>query len=258
MSSEKWSTSITKIEPNNVQIRGYKVDDLIHKVSFTEVIFLILKGELPDKGQKQMMDAILVSSIDHGVTPPSALAARTVASTGASFNAALASGILAIAEFHGGAIEKCMIFLKQAVEKKKQENKTTEEMAALLVREALEKKQRLYGYGHRFHTQDPRTKCLIEVARDTGYFGEIIEMALAVKDSLHKERGKVLELNVDGAIASLLCEMDFTPELGNAFFVIARTPGLIAHVHEERTTQKKMRRIEPGAYNYAGPEDKTV
>lgn len=258
MGADKWRTSITKIEPNKVQIRGYSVHDLIQNVSFTETIYLILKGELPDAKQRQMLDAILVSSVDHGATPPSTLAARTVASTGAAFNSALATGVLSIAEFHGGAIEKCMVFLREAVERKNAERKTTEEIATVMVQEALKNKERLSGYGHRFHRQDPRTHCLIALSRETGYNGEYVAMALAVKESLYREKGITLELNVDGAIASLLCEMDFPPELGNAFFVMARIPGLVAHVYEEQTTQRVMRKIDPVAHYYDGPEDKRI
>jgi citrate synthase len=105
MSEDSWKTTITKIEPNKIVIRGYQVDQLMGKLSYPQIIFLLIKGELPNKSVGKMLDAILVSSVDHGVTPPSCQAAITAASTGASLNAALSAGILSINEFHGGAIE---------------------------------------------------------------------------------------------------------------------------------------------------------
>ncbi|MBN2366809.1 MAG: citryl-CoA lyase, partial [Calditrichaeota bacterium] len=115
MSGESWKTAVTKIEPNKIVVRGYRVNDLMGKLSYPGMIYLLIKGELPNENTGKMIDAILVSSVDHGVTPPSCQAAVTVASTGAALNASLASGILAINEYHGGAIEKSMQILREAV-----------------------------------------------------------------------------------------------------------------------------------------------
>src|SRR5438045_4411882 len=86
-------------------VRGHDIAQLMGRSSFGAAVFLILKGEMPDEKTARLMDAILVSSIDHGATPPSALAARTVASTGASLSASVAAGIMSINKHHGGAIE---------------------------------------------------------------------------------------------------------------------------------------------------------
>ena len=96
MADNTWKTSLTNIEPNKITVRGYPIDKLMGNVSFSQAIYLMLKGELPSENVGKMMDAMFVSSIDHGVTPPSTLSALTVASTGAAFNAALATGILSI------------------------------------------------------------------------------------------------------------------------------------------------------------------
>jgi citrate synthase len=108
MSDLHWKTSITKIQPNKVSIRGYPVDKLMGQISFAQVIFLVLTGEMPSPEVGKLVDAIFVSSVDHGASPPSVLAARTVASTGAELNASIASGVLAISRYHGGAIEDGM------------------------------------------------------------------------------------------------------------------------------------------------------
>ena len=108
MSDLHWKTSITKVQPNRVSIRGYPVDELMGRISFAQAIFLVLTGEMPSPEVGKLVDAIFVSSVDHGASPPSVLSARTVASTGAELNAAIASGVLAISRYHGGAIEEGM------------------------------------------------------------------------------------------------------------------------------------------------------
>ncbi len=94
MTDTSWKTAITQIEPNHVRLRGYDIGQLMGRIGFGSAVYLILRGELPDEKVGRLMDAILVSSIDHGVTPPSTLAARNVASTGGGLSGAAASGIL--------------------------------------------------------------------------------------------------------------------------------------------------------------------
>jgi citrate synthase len=218
---------------------------------------LAIKGELPNEREAKMIDAMLVSSIDHGVTPPSCLTARTIASAGAPLNAALAGGVLSISRHHGGAIEDSMNMIQEAVRRKREMSKKPEEMANLLLKEYKERDKRLPGFGHRIHTKDPRTIKLFQIGAELGIAGEYVEMARAIEDATEQTSGKRLPINVDGAIAALLCEMKFPSELANAFFILARIPGLIAHVHEELTKMKPMRFINPKEHEYNGiPERK--
>ena len=140
MRETTWKTSITQIKPNEVRLRGYRIDELMGKITFAQAIFLALKGELPDKNVADLLDAMLVSSIDHGATPPSALAARTVASTGADLNAAVAAGVLSINQFHGGAIYDCMGILMEGLERVEHTGKALDSVAGDLVREHKEAK----------------------------------------------------------------------------------------------------------------------
>jgi citrate synthase len=110
-----WTTAITQIEPNHVRVRGYDIAELMGNVSFGAMVYLIIRGELPDEKTGRLMDAILCSGIDHGATPPSALAARTVASTGANISAAVAAGIMCINQHHGGAMENCAKAMKEVL-----------------------------------------------------------------------------------------------------------------------------------------------
>lgn len=258
MKDDIWNTKITKVEPNKLTVRGYRLDELMGNVTFSQVIFLMIKGELPDTRTARMLDAILVASIDHGVTPPSCIAARTVASVGSPLNAALAGGILAISKHHGGAIEDSMRLLLGAVARKRDAGLAEREAAEAVVRESRESRRRLPGFGHRIHTNDPRTLRLSRIASELGVAGEYVAMANALADAIEKASGKRLPINVDGMVAALLCELDVIPELANAFFIMARVPGLVAHIYEEQTTMKPMRHIDTKKHVYDGPDERKV
>ncbi len=258
MTEETWSQPITRIEPNQVAVRGYRIDELMGRVPFAHVVYLVLKGELPSEAQGRVMDAILVSSVDHGATPPSALAARTVASGGAPLTTGIAAGIMTINRHHGGAIEDCMNVLQETVARKRAKGQDALTAARELMAEYREQKKRVPGYGHRVHTDDPRTKKLFAICEQEGVAGEYIEMGRALRQAMKESLGKDLPMNVDGAIAAVLCELDFAPEMGNGLFAIARTVGLTAHVFDEITAQRPMRRISPTAQEYSGPPEREL
>lgn len=256
MSDLAWKSAITKVEPNKLVVRGYRLDELIGKVSYAQMVYLLFKGELPSPQVGRVIEAILVSSVDHGTTPPSVLSAITVASTGAPLNAAVAAGILSISKFHGGAIEDCMHILQQAKKLMDEKGLNYEQAAAQVITEFREAKKRLSGFGHRIHNNDPRTKKLFQLAEENGVTGDYVKLALTFVEQLEKITGKHLPLNVDGAIAALLCELEIDPLLANAFFMIARVPGIVAHVYEEKTRYKPMRKIHPTEVEYDGPEER--
>lgn len=250
-----WTTAITKIEPNKVAVRGHDIAGLMGKVSFGAAVYLILKGELPDERVGKLMDAILVSSIDHGATPPSALAARTVASTGASLSQSVAAGIMSINKHHGGAIEDCANLLASLLKRARDEKISLDEAATRLVAEVKASGARISGFGHRIHTKDPRTSKLFELAAEAGLkenpttrigAARAIERAFAAIN-------KPLPINVDGALGAILSDLGLDPKIFNGIFMIARTPGLVAHVNEEQTREKPMRRIDPVNHAYDGP-----
>ena len=258
MSSETWKTSITKIQPNEVRVRGYRLDELMGRISFGQAVYLVLKGELPPENVGNMINAILVSSIDHGTTPPSVMAARTVASTGAPLNAAVASGVLAISRFHGGAIEDCMAALLQTNEKHELKQISIDQAAEEIVEEYRQTGKRISGFGHRLHTEDPRTQRLFALAQKWQIGERFIAIARAIEAALEKQLGRKLPINVDGAIAAILCELEFPPQLANAFFMMARVPGLVAHIFEEQTRERPMRVIDPKGAEYDGPESRSL
>ncbi len=256
MSDLHWKTAITEVMPNQVRVRGYPVDGLIGRISFSQAIYLVLKGEMPSAEIGRLVDAIFVSSVDHGASPPSALAARTVASTGSELNACIAAGVLAISRFHGGAIEEAMRLFMRIARLIAEQKEPVDAAARAVLEEMRRSHQRAAGFGHRIHTQDPRTGRLFGLASELKLAGRHVDIARTVETILAETLGKPLPINVDGAIAALLCDLGFPPEIGNAFFIIARTAGLTAHIQEEKMRMRPMRKIHPTDHSYDGPRVK--
>lgn len=229
MSEKMWKTRISTHIDKKAYVRGYELEELIGNLTFTEAIYLVLKGELPTEKEKKMLDIIFVSIIEHSIAPPSVLAARSVISGGNSLHVGVGAGVLAFGEAHGGALEDAMKFFQENV------NKNPEEV----VKEYLTNKKRIAGFGHKFFKDfDPRTKKILEYAKKLDFYGKYVKFAIEVEKAIEKIKGKKLVMNVDGAIASVVSEMGFDWRLGKGFFIIGRIPGLVAHAYEELVYEK--------------------
>ena len=256
----KWRTALTCIEPNKILVRGYPLDEIMGRLTFGEAIYLLLTGEVPSPGISSLMEALLISFIDHGATPPSTLAARNTATTGAPLRACVAAGVLGFGQFHGGDIESCMHFLDEGLERVHR-GETYHEAATALVQKYAAAGEPLPGFGHRFHTRDPRAARLFQMALELELEGEHVRLLRTVERVLasrEAEIGRTLPVTVDGAIAAISADLGFAYELGNAVFLISRLPGLIAHAHEERTRQSPMRQIEPKDEAYDGASERRL
>ncbi len=254
MAQENWKTGITDIGPGKIRVKGYSITDIMEKLSYAEVVYLILKGELPSKAEAALMNAILVASVDHGASPPSALGTRTVMSGGNSLNAAIAGGVLVIGDTHGGAIEQAAKIMQDWAQK----NGDVATIANGLVDWMKEHKKRMPGFGHRLHKVDPRTGKLFEIAERHGYGGRHIGLCRAIETALTKKTGRTLPINVDGAIAAVISDMGFDWRLGKGFFIISRVPGLLAHAYEEMTRERPMRTLGPPPFEYDGPGEREI
>jgi citrate synthase len=259
-SPNQWATAITDIHPNRILIRGYPVDELMGRLSFAEGIYLLLRGELPTPAIGRLFGAVLVSSLDHGITPPSTIAARNVATTGASLRDCVSAGVAGFGQYHGGDIESCMRFLAEGLAEVRSGASYTE-AAKRLVNRCLGLNNPPPGFGHRIHSRDPRATRLLELAHDLELDGEhvrlIREMEWALEARPDRD-ARPLPLNIDGAIAAVCGDLGFDPDLGNALFIIARTPGLIAHAHEERQRQQPMRQVDSKDCVYDGPPERRL
>jgi citrate synthase len=257
MDALPWQTAITRITPDEIRIRGYPLTELMGRVSFAETVYLLFQGDLPTAEQARLLEVILLSVIDHGVTPPSTQAARTVTCTGAPLVSAVAAGMLAISEYHGGAVEVAMeLFYDTA--RRWEAGEELESIVANVLSEYKAAKRRLPGYGHRIHTDDPRTGRLLDLAHELGLCGQFVTIAEAYAKALVQTIRQHLPLNVDGTIAALLCGLGFPTEVGSLVFVIGRVPGLAAHVYEERTRQRPMRTINFTQAEYDGPAERVL
>jgi citryl-CoA lyase len=258
--SSTWKTSLTKIEQNRVVIRGYHVDELMGRLGFAEAIYLLLAGELPTPAIGKMVGAILVSSVDHGATPPSTIVARNVATTGAPLRNAVAAGVLSFGTHHGGDVEAAMRFLDRGLDLI-EEGYSLQRAADEIVDECARMGDRPPGFGHRLHTRDPRATRLMQLAIELELDGDHIRLMQVIERMLASKRGpkgEPMPMNVDGAIAAVCGDLGLDYEFGNALFIISRVPGLIAHAHEERVRQAPMRQINPLDHTYDGPSERRL
>lgn len=238
----KWRTAISVHKNGELYVRGIRLTKLIKEASFIEAIFLALRGRFPQKKEANMLEAIFVSMIEHGVEVPSTFVARSVASTGNPFNAAIAAGVLAMGDFHGGAIEQAAKFIQ------------SKETPRAIVARALANEEHLPGYGHKvYKTEDPRARVLFEKARALKLSQTYIMRARAIERELKRVSGNSIPLNIDGAVAAMMSELGFDWRLGKSFFILGRLPGLIAHIEEERKNEKPYRRLDPEDVEYIGP-----
>jgi citryl-CoA lyase len=246
-----WKTGVAGQIDGQTVVRGYPLQELIGSVSFPDAIYLVLKGDLPTEPESKMMNAMLTACIDHGIAPPSVVAARTVFSGGNSLNSAVAAGALTLGDFHGGAIEQCMKLFQELIA---DDSTDVVQLAKDKVAEMRAAKRRFPGFGHKLYKRDPRTVRMLELAGEYGFGGPFIQFAVAVQENLEESMGRNMPLNVDGAIAAILCDMGFDWKVGKGFFIIARMPGVVAHIVEEWSREKPFRRLPEGAYGYDGPE----
>ncbi|RME31629.1 citryl-CoA lyase [Candidatus Woesearchaeota archaeon] len=237
----KCKTAVSHLTDDDLVIRGEKLSSLVAEASFTDAVFLILSGRKPAAKESRLFASILTSIIDHGTGTASALTSRFVASTGNALNASVAAGVLALGEYHGGAIETAMRQLADVKD------------AKAFVAEALKEKRRIMGFGHKvYKDEDPRVTQLYGIAEEVGYESPYLTLARDIERELAVQKGKKLVLNIDGFIAAALLGMGFPPEVGKGVFIIGRVPGLVAHAVEERQREKPVRRLDEADIEYDG------
>src|SRR5258708_20925424 len=226
--ADQWKTALTCIEPNKILMRGYPLDEIMGRLTFGESIYLLLMGEVPSPAIGSLMEAILVSFIDHGITPPSTLAARNTATTGAPLRACVAAGVLGFGRFHGGDIESGMQFLDTGLELVRK-GASYRDAARVILQRCLETGEPIPGFGHRFHTRDPRAARLFPMALEPEIEGGHIQMIRAVElVAAALPDGQALPVNIDGAIAAGCGDIGIPPETANALVIISPVPGLAA------------------------------
>ena len=246
---DTWRTAIVNATEGQIRVRGYDVTSLMTRATFTDTIYLLHRGELPSPDERALLDAILVGVSDHGSGAPSCATARLAASGNRqSLSAAVAAGLLAVGDEHGGAGSNCMEMIAAGIARAKAESLSLAESASRTVAEARAAGQKLPGLGHRVHKVDPRKALLFGMARDRGLAGDGIVFIEGVEAALQAQ-GKTLPINIDGALAAILHDLGFPPPFGRLVFLIGRVAGLTAEVAEEHLREKPMRIRIPVAYD---------
>jgi len=260
-----WRTSIIDMAPGEIRYRGYPIQELIGRVSFAQMIWLMTRGELPSESQGRLLDAALMSAVDHGPQAPSIAIARMAATCGVGLNNAMASAVNVLGDVHGGAGE-------QAVE-------MYLDIAALIdggqepaaaVRAGLDAAIATYGkfvsgFGHRFHPIDPRAPRLLELVDEAAQAGVVngrfAQIARAVEDELAQRKGgKRIPLNIDGATAVIYAELGFPAPLARGLFCLSRSVGILAHAWEQSQQGGRNKGPIPREYlwRYDGPAQRSV
>jgi citrate synthase len=257
----RWPTALTLIEPNRILVRGYRLDEMMGRVSFGEAIYLLLTGELPTPSIGRLVDAMLVSFIDHGATPPSTLAARNTATTGASLRGAVAAGVLGFGRYYGGDVLACRQILDDGLALVRTGMSMAQAGVAIADKLAAANELPPPGFGHRYHTTDPRATRLLQIAHELEVDHEHTQFVRALEHALMKHAAAAeisMPINVDGAIAAVSGDVGLAPEVADALLMISRVPGLAAHALEEQIREAPMRAIDPHSHSYDGPSERRL
>ena len=258
-----WSTSIIDMKPGVIRYRGYAIEDLIGRVGFADMVYLMTRGELPHPDAAKLLEAALVAAVDHGPQAPSIAAARMAITCGVGINNAMASAINMLGDVHGGAGEQCVALYNAiaarlgdgAVSDTQMAQAIAAEMTAL----AAQGVSHVPGFGHRFHPRDPRAPRLLELvdvaARNGAVSGRFAAIARALEARLATEKGRPIPMNIDGATGVVFAELGFPPPLCRGLFVLSRSVGALAHAFEEMQSGERNKGPIPRhlIWTYTGP-----
>jgi citrate synthase len=258
-----WDTSIIDIHPGKIAIRGYPIEQLIGRITFPEVIWLMLRGELPTRAQAELLEAALVPGVDHGPHAPSIAISCMAVSCGLPVNGAMASAINALDDVHGGAGQQCMELYRE-IDALAGSGDLVQAATTVIERERQAGRKIVPGFGHRFHPVDPRCAPLFDlVAKAVAkgvVSGRYAEIGRAVEVAIDRITQRHIPMNIDGITAVVFCELGFEPELGRGLFILSRSVGILAHAWEQKQRGRRMMGPMPREipYRYSGPARRDV
>ena len=196
-----WDTSIIDIHPGEIAIRGYPIEQLIGRVRFPEMIWLMLRGELPTAAQAELLEAALVPGVDHGPHAPSIAISRMAVTCGLPVNGAMASAINVLDDVHGGAGQQCMERYREIDAEAGERGDLVEAASKVLAKHRAAGEKIMPGFGHRFHPIDPRVAplyALLERAEAGGAIGgRYARIGRAVEEALKAQKGKPITMNIE-------------------------------------------------------------
>ena len=253
-----WSTAIIDIHPGSICVRGYPIEELIGALSFPEMVWLMLRGEVPAAAQAKLFEAALVAAVDHGPQAPSIAIAWMAVTCGLSVNGAMASAINALDDIHGGAGQQCMELLQRIATRWVDGEDEAGAVDDVLEDFAFEHGKIIPGYGHRFHPIDPRAPRLLALvgeAQAAGVCtGQYARIGLQIEESLALRTDRHVPMNIDGATAVVYSELGFAPQLGRGLFILSRSVGILAHAMEQTEQGGRIKGPMPTSipYRYTG------
>lgn len=226
------ASHISSLDRDHVWVRGHDlVEELMGKVSFTEMVFLLVRSDIPTPEQQELLDAVLVSLVEHGLTPSAYVSRLTYAVAPESIQGAVAAGLLGAGSLILGSMEACGRLLTNVCG---DASSPLDEAARTAVDELVDQGSRVPGLGHSLHTRgDPRAEKLVGFARDRVRDGRYLDALLQVRSSARELTGKNLPINATGAIAAVLLELGIPWQLHRGFALVSRCAGLVAHIGEE-------------------------
>jgi citrate synthase len=259
-----WATSIIDMKPGSIRFRGYAIEELIGRIGFAEMVYLMTRGELPHPGAAKLLEAALVAAVDHGPQAPSIATARMAITCGVGINNAMASATNMLGDVHGGAGEQCVAFYNAVAARLAGEGagnpqRIAEAVAAEMTALAERGVRHVPGFGHRFHPLDPRAPRLLELvdaaAANGVVSGRFAAIARAAEDALAARKGRRIPMNIDGATGVVYAELGFAPPLCRGLFVLSRSVGALAHAWEEMQSGERNKGPIPRhlLWTYTGP-----
>ena len=230
MSKKKLRSRLGRSTSSQIFVHGFDLTaDLLGTVSLGDFAFLDLKGRLPSHNESVMFNAIVVTLVEHGLTPSTIAARLTYYGAPEALQAAVAAGLLGIGDRFGGSVEQAARLLQEAPR-----DADPREVARAIVEEHRARKEPVPGLGHPIHRPvDPRTTRLFELAAETGFSGQYVELVQLVAEAASRAYGRDLPVNATGAIAAVASEMDLSWRICRGLAVMARAIGLVAHLQEE-------------------------
>ena len=227
----KPTTAIARSTIDRIYIRDADlVDELIGELTFTEMILFHLTGRRPGRTETAVLDAVLVTLMEHGITP-SVIATRLIYySSPDSLQSSVAAGLLGVGSTFIGTMEGCLGLIEEML----QAQEGIEERARAIADRHREERRPVHGFGHPQHKpDDPRTPKLFDVAERAGVKGDHIAALKALSREVDRAFGRHLTINATGATAALLGEIGIPREVVRGIAVISRSAGLVGHVLEE-------------------------
>jgi citrate synthase len=222
----------SRIDNGVIEVKGTPIQEIIENLNFIDTIVYMVLDRMPSQEESKLLESYLVSMCDHGDTSPSTIGPRVASNTRASFPMAMINHIsLASGDYHFGALELAMKEIKYIDE-------NVEDLESYIDNK-IKNKERLWGFGHRFHETDPRVTYLSQLAEDLGYQGKYMELSSKMENILYDK--KKIRRNIDGFGGPLLADMGFPSEISLLFTTFGRM-SKIARQHIEETQES------PGKY----------